>query len=86
MKLEVDALDAAGRGVARNAGKVVFVEGALPGERAEVEVFAGKRSFDVGKAGRILQPSPHRAMPRCPHFRVCGGRGLQHSHAARYPV
>ena len=60
----------------------MFVEGALPGERAEVEVFAGKRSFDVGKVVRILQPSPHRVTPRCPHFGVCGGCVLQHADGA----
>ena len=39
MTLQIESLDAEGRGVARNAeGKVVFVEGALPGERVEVQV------------------------------------------------
>ena len=60
----------------------MFVEGALPGERAEVEVFASKRSFDVGKAVQILQPSPRRVTPRCPHFGVCGGCVLQHADGA----
>ena len=38
MILEIDALDAAGRGVARSAGKVVFVEGALAGELVEARL------------------------------------------------
>jgi 23S rRNA (uracil1939-C5)-methyltransferase len=82
-ELSVESLDAEGRGVARNAeGKVVFVEGALPGERAEVFVFARKKAFDTGRAIRILQPSPGRREPRCPHFGVCGGCVLQHADAA----
>jgi 23S rRNA (uracil1939-C5)-methyltransferase len=78
--LEIDALDAEGRGVARNAeGKVVFVEGALPGERAAVSVFQQKRKFDTGRASTILQPSSGRRAPRCPHFGVCGGCATQHA-------
>jgi 23S rRNA (uracil1939-C5)-methyltransferase len=78
--LAIDALDAEGRGVARNAdGKVVFVEGALPGERAEVKVFQTKRKFDIGRATAILQASPGRREPRCPHFGVCGGCATQHA-------
>ena len=60
---------------------MVFVEGALPGERAEVEVFAKKRSFDVARAIRILQPSASRREARCPHFGTCGGCVLQHADA-----
>jgi 23S rRNA (uracil1939-C5)-methyltransferase len=82
-ELNVESLDAEGRGVARNAeGKVVFVEGALPGERVEVFVFAQKKSFDSGRAIRILQPSSSRVEPRCPHFGVCGGCVLQHADPA----
>lgn len=78
--LSIDALDAEGRGVARNPqGKVVFVEGALPGERAAVSVFQQKRKYDTGKASTILQPSAGRREPRCPHFGVCGGCATQHA-------
>jgi 23S rRNA (uracil1939-C5)-methyltransferase len=78
--LSIDALDAEGRGVARNPeGKVVFVEGALPGERAAVSVFQRKRKFDTGRASTILQPSAGRRDPRCPHFGVCGGCATQHA-------
>ena len=78
--LSIDALDAEGRGVARNPeGKVVFVEGALPGERAVVSVFQQKRKFDAGRALRIVQASAGRREPRCPHFGVCGGCATQHA-------
>jgi 23S rRNA (uracil1939-C5)-methyltransferase len=74
------ALDAEGRGVARNPeGKVVFVEGALPGERVAFEKVGGKRKFDLGRTTAILDPSPGRRQPRCPHFGVCGGCATQHA-------
>jgi 23S rRNA (uracil1939-C5)-methyltransferase len=66
--------------VARNAeGKVVFVEGALPGEEAEVRIFKQGRKFDVGAASAISGRAAGRREPRCPHFGVCGGCATQHA-------
>ena len=80
LTLDIAALDAEGRGVARNAeGKVVFVEGALPGEIVEAQPLHGKRSFDVARAVSILRESPARRTPRRPHFGVCGGCATQHA-------
>ncbi len=58
---------------------MVFVEGALPAERAAVRVFRNKRKFDLGRASAILEASPGRREPRCPHFGVCGGCATQHA-------
>src|SRR2546421_8092257 len=75
LTVDIGGLDAEGRGVARKPdGKVLFVEGALPGERAAVQIMTGGRRFDLGRANRLLNESPRRRVPRCPHFRVCGGR------------
>ncbi len=78
MILEIDALDAEGRGVARNAGKVVFVEGALAGERVEARLLEAKPKFDRARATAILRASSSRREPRCPHFGTCGGCATQH--------
>ena len=78
MILEIDALDAAGRGVARNAGKVVFVEGALAGELVEARLLESRGKFDRARVTQILRPSASRRTPRCPHFGVCGGCSTQH--------
>jgi 23S rRNA (uracil1939-C5)-methyltransferase len=78
--LSIEALDAEGRGVARNPeGKVVFVEGALPGERVTFKKVAGKRKFDVARVSRVLEASSGRTTPRCAHFGVCGGCATQHA-------
>jgi 23S rRNA (uracil1939-C5)-methyltransferase len=80
LALHVDALDAEGRGVARNAeGKVVFVEGALPGEQVVAVPVSSRKKFDVVRASRVLSPSSGRVVPRCPHFGVCGGCATQHA-------
>jgi len=82
MLLEIEALDAAGRGVARSAeGKVVFVEGALGGERVEARPLRSRRRFDLARAVSVLQPSASRRTPRCPHFCACGGCATQHADA-----
>jgi 23S rRNA (uracil1939-C5)-methyltransferase len=78
--LSIDALDSEGRGVARTPeGKVVFVEGALPGERVSFTKVRDKRKFDVARVSEIFQPSAGRREPLCPHFGVCGGCATQHA-------
>jgi 23S rRNA (uracil1939-C5)-methyltransferase len=76
--VDVASLDQEGRGVARVDGKAVFVEGALPGERAAITTLKRKPNYEIARADRILRASPARVDPRCPHFGVCGGCSLQH--------
>ncbi|MGD8828167.1 MAG: 23S rRNA (uracil(1939)-C(5))-methyltransferase RlmD [Gammaproteobacteria bacterium] len=79
--VEIESLAHDGRGVARIAGKAAFVEGALPGERVLFKRQRTRRGFDEGVATDILETSPRRVEPRCPHFGVCGGCALQHMDA-----
>ena len=58
---------------------MVFVEGALPGEDAEVRIFKQGRKFDVGAATAIAHHSPGRREPHCAHFGFCGGCATQHA-------
>jgi len=75
---EIESLDQEGRGVARIEGKAVFVEGALPGERAAIATLKRKPTWELARAESILHASASRVVPRCPHFGVCGGCSLQH--------
>ena len=82
MILRIESLDAEGRGVARNdEGKVVFVEGALPGELVEAQTVRRKASFDLARATAVLRPASGRLVPRCPNFGICGGCATQHADA-----
>ena len=74
----VESLDLEGRGVARVAGKVTFIDAALPGERVEIQTWRRKPRFDLANAVRIVQASSMRVVPRCPHYDRCGGCSLQH--------
>ncbi len=66
--------------MARDAdGRVVFVEGALPGELVEVEIESSKKDFARGRVVEIVEPSPERDTPSCHHRRNgCGGCDWMH--------
>ncbi len=74
----IESLDREGRGVARREGKTVFVEGALPGETVEYSPVRSKPTFEIGRAGTILEPSADRVEPGCAFFGTCGGCSMQH--------
>src|SRR6478609_2688330 len=82
LELTIESLDQEGRGVAHAEGKVVFVEGGLPGERLHAEIVKQKPSYAIARALTIDAPNPARVVPRCPHFGVCGGCTLQHADEA----
>jgi 23S rRNA (uracil1939-C5)-methyltransferase len=77
---EADVVDLAhdGRGIARDAGKAVFIDGALPGERVRLRVNKRRRQLDEAVLVDLLMASPDRVVPRCAHFGTCGGCSLQH--------
>lgn len=75
---DVVSLSHDGRGVARVAGKALFIAGALPGERVSVRGLRRRRDFDEAVLDRLESASPERVTPRCAHFGVCGGCSLQH--------
>lgn len=68
----VDA-GAEGMAVARVDGMVVFVPFVVPGDVVDLQLTRKKRSYAEGRAVRIVEPSPLRVEPQCPHFGVCGG-------------
>ena len=80
--VEVERLDGEGRGVAHHEGKVVFIEGALPGELVTYERIRNKQNFEVGTAVAVERPCALRVEPKCPNFGIgpgnCGGCAMQH--------
>ena len=50
----------------------------LPAERVAAEPVEQKKKFVRARVERVLEPSPERVAPRCPHFGVCGGCDYQH--------
>lgn len=76
--LLIESLDQEGRGVARRDGKVVFVEGALPGEEVEIAPYRSKSSYELATVTRFQREGAQRVIPRCAFFMRCGGCSLQH--------
>lgn len=74
----IESLDHEARGIARQDGKAIFVESALPGEQVEYASFRKKPNYELAQLVRVERASPHRVEPRCPHFGICGGCALQH--------
>jgi 23S rRNA (uracil1939-C5)-methyltransferase len=64
---------------ARARGKAVFIPFVLAGEKIEAALTGQKSGFARGKAEAVLEASPHRVQPGCPHFTKCGGCHYQHA-------
>jgi 23S rRNA (uracil1939-C5)-methyltransferase len=67
-----------GRAVGRADEKVCFVEGAVPGDVVDVEVYRNKHRYMYARVVHIHTASASRATPRCVHFGLCGGCKWQH--------
>jgi 23S rRNA (uracil1939-C5)-methyltransferase len=67
LELEVDSLAHGGRGVARSDGYVVFVAGAVPGDRVRARLSRARRDYAEGSVVELLRPSPERVPDACLH-------------------
>jgi 23S rRNA (uracil1939-C5)-methyltransferase len=67
LTLDVESLAYGGKGIARRNGYVVFVAGALPGDRVRAEVTKAKRAYAEASALEVIRESPDRLPPRCDH-------------------
>ncbi|MDZ7374863.1 MAG: 23S rRNA (uracil(1939)-C(5))-methyltransferase RlmD [candidate division KSB1 bacterium] len=77
LELRVEDLAFGGRGLARLDGLVVFVDGAIPGQKVRAIVRKRRRQYAEATALEVLERSPHEIEPLCPHFGSCGGCTLQ---------
>jgi 23S rRNA (uracil1939-C5)-methyltransferase len=73
IELDVTSLAYGGQGVARVDEFVVFVRGAVPGDRVRARVTKRKQSHGEARTLEVLSPSPRRVAPRCRHSQECGG-------------
>ena len=67
LELTVDALAYGGAGIARRDGYVVFIAGAIPGDRVRAQVGKAKRAFAEARMVELLEPSPERVAARAAH-------------------
>ena len=67
-----------GKSLARLDGYVIFVAGAVPGDRVRALVTKGKKKYAEARLLEVLEPSSLRTEPRCFYFGTCGGCKWQH--------
>ncbi len=71
--MPVTGYAAEGKALARIEGKVIFVEGAVPGDVADVFITRNKKDWAEGRVTKIKEFSSERVTPFCIHFGTCGG-------------
>ncbi len=80
LQLRPTAMAAGGAALARDDnGRVVFIEGALPGELVGAEVFEEHVDYAKATVASVEEAAPGRVAPPCPYVAAgCGGCGWQH--------
>src|SRR5262245_60194242 len=81
LEVRIARLGAQGDGVTEGPDGPLFVPFTLPGELVAVEAEPGS---DRAGLLQVIEPSPDRLEPVCPHFGVCGGCALQHLETDAY--
>lgn len=81
-RIIIDRLGNLGDGIADTAGGPVYVRYALPGENVQVEDWPNHP--DRKNLLGVLEKSPDRIAPICPHFTICGGCAMQHLADTQY--
>ena len=76
--LQIEDVAFGGKGVARDAGKAVFVPFTIDGERITANIVREKKQFAEGELVELLETSSTRTTPECPYFGRCGGCSYQH--------
>ena len=67
-----------GLGVARIDGRVVFIHGGVRGERCTVRIMKVLKNVAFARVEEVLEASPGRQAPDCPHYPACGGCDFRH--------
>jgi len=76
--INVDKMAFGGQGVGRVEGFVVFVSGAVAGDRVRARIIRKKRDYAEARIQDVLSPSLDRVEAPCPYFGFCGGCQWQH--------
>jgi 23S rRNA (uracil1939-C5)-methyltransferase len=81
--LQLDAMTYGGDALGRVEGKAIFVRGGIAGERVRAALVEDHGRFARARVVEVIEPSPERVQPRCPHFGFeedtsCGGCAWQH--------
>jgi len=72
-KVLVENYAAEGKSIARQEGKVIFIENVVPGDVVDIRLSKNKKDWAEGYPIEFKSYSEQRVEPFCQHFGVCGG-------------
>lgn len=78
MQCIIDGISHKGEGIARINGKATFIPYAILGETVRINIIEEKKAYNRAMLMEIIEPSPYRIEPICPHYYECGGCSYQH--------
>jgi 23S rRNA (uracil1939-C5)-methyltransferase len=76
--VEIIDISTEGKSIAKIDGMVIFLEGGVPGDVADVLITRKKNNYVEGHITSLKKESENRITPKCEHFGVCGGCKWQH--------
>ena len=73
IEVEITGIAFGGKGVVRVNGMAVFVEQAVPGDKALIRIMRKKKNYAEARVLQLIEPSPQRINPPCTYSGFCGG-------------
>jgi 23S rRNA (uracil1939-C5)-methyltransferase len=79
-EIELNEMVHGGKALGRHAGRPIFIPYVIPGERIQARIVDDHKKYAFAEGVTLLEPSPERVDPVCPHFGPgrCGGCHFQH--------
>jgi 23S rRNA (uracil-5-)-methyltransferase RumA len=71
IKAKIEKIVYPGRSLAKYQKKVIFTDEGLPEETVKLAILKDKTNYIQAKTRKVTGPSPHRAIPRCTHYKIC---------------
>ena len=77
VQLQIEDMSDEGLGIGHADGMALFVKDTVIGDTVRVRILKVKKNYAFARVEEVLEPSPDRAIPRCPVARACGGCQIQ---------
>lgn len=77
-EVQIIDINHTGQGLAKIDNFVVFINGAITGDRVKIIITDSKKNYATGKIIDIVKPSKKRISHPCKYFEQCGGCQLMH--------
>lgn len=78
MEIDIKKLGINGEGIGYYNKKPIFVIGALPGEKVDIDIIDDNIRYSNAKLNKVISKSDKREKPFCPYYEDCGGCSIQH--------